>query len=127
MRSHLTKLCVLALAAAFLTVGPIWASGSSYPAASVAPAEDPMLVTKSTKVRILEVAADGAVKIQNPKTEETSWIRLTEQTEVRAKDKKAFDGRKKLELSDLKAGQLLRVTHRPHDGAVLKIKVLRQT
>ena len=119
-------LCVLLLVST-LWVPAVWASGTSYPSAATAPTEDPMLVTKTLKCLLLEVNDQGALKIQNTKTEEVGWIRLGEDTELRAKNKKAFDGRKQLDVSDLKAGQWLRVTHRPHDGAILKIKVLKDS
>ena len=105
----------------------VFASGTSYPAAATVPNADPMTVTKTMKCRVLEVAPSGALKIQDPKTEDISWIRLSEDTKLRAQDKKAFDGRKKLEANDLQVGQMLRITHRPHDGAILRIKVLRQS
>lgn len=127
MRSNLGRLIVFVLTLAFLACGPVWASGTAYHPAATPPTVDPMLVTKSMKCRILEVGNEGALKIQDPKTEEVSWIRLNPETQLRAKDKKAFDGRKKLAPADLQKGQLLRITHRPYDGAVLKIKVLRQS
>ena len=108
--------------------GAALASGSSYPAAATAPAEDPMLVTESMKCRVVEIRAEeNALKIQDPKTEKTSWITLDEDTRLLAQDKKAFDGRKKLEFADLENGQLLRIQHRPNTGQVLKIKVLRES
>lgn len=113
--------------AVLLGSGAAFASGTSYPAAATAPTADPMLVTQTLKGRVLEVAPSGALKIQNPKTEEVGWIRLSEDTQLRAQDKKAFDGRKKLDPSDIQVGHLLRITHRPHDGAILKVKVLRQS
>lgn len=122
---RLVPMLTVLLLTAGLAVAPVLASGTSYPAAATAPSADPMLVTKSLKVNLVEVAEDGALKILNPKTEEVFWIRLGEETELRAKDKKAFDGRKRIDASDLKAGQQLRITHRPHDGAILRVKVLR--
>ena len=121
------RLSFLLIVALMLGTGAVYGSGTSYPAAATAPSPDPMTVTKTIKCLVLEVGPTGALKIQNPKTEEVSWIRLSDDTKLRAQDKKAFDGRKKLEANDLQAGQMLRITHRPHDGAILKIKVLRQS
>ncbi|MEO1086285.1 MAG: hypothetical protein AAFY88_18775 [Acidobacteriota bacterium] len=108
---------------------PAWASGTSYPAAS-APAvqQDPLLVTESLKGQVLEIRADqNAVKILDPKTEEISWIQIGDDTRLRAQNRKAFDGRKKIDFADLQVGQVLRIQHRPHTGEVLRIKVLRKS
>ncbi|MEM1176872.1 MAG: hypothetical protein AAGM22_00890 [Acidobacteriota bacterium] len=106
----------------------VWASGTSYPAAAAPVEQDPLLVTKSMKCRVLEIRADqNAVKIQDPKTEEISWIQIGEQTRLRAQNRKAFDGRKKIDFADLQVGQLLRIQHRPNTGEVLRVKVLRES
>lgn len=121
------KIVLIAVTVLIATTGAAFASGTSYPSAATVGEQDPMLVTKSMKCLVLDIAPSGELKIQDPKSEEVSWIRLSDDTKLRAQDKKAFNGRKKLEPSDLQVGQMLRITHRPHDGAVLKIKVLRQS
>lgn len=109
-----------------LSASTLWASGSTAPAyATPETAPDPLLVTQTMKCEVLEIAERGQVKIRDPKTQEVSWIQVTEDTKVLAQDKKAFDGRKKLERTDLAEGQMLRITHRPNTGEVVKIKVLR--
>lgn len=121
-----TASIVLTLALA-LSVSPLWASGSSAPptVGAVQPSANPLLVTETMKCRVTELADRGQVKIQDPKTQEESWIQVTEDTKLVAQDKKAFDGRRKLDTADLEVGQLLRITHRPHTGEVVKVKVLR--
>lgn len=109
-----------------MTASAAWASGSTAPAyATPETAPDPLLVTQTMKCEVLEIADRGQVKIRDPKTQEVSWILVTEDTKVTAQDKKAFDGRRKLERTDLAEGQTLRITHRPNTGEVVKIKVLR--
>ena len=120
-------LLIAVLFVAFLASAPaLMASGTSYPQAAT-PQQDPLLVTKSLKVRVLEVRADqNAIRILDPKTEKEGWLQIDEDTNLRAQDRKAFDGRRKLEFADLQAGQTLRIQHRPQTGEVLKIKVLRE-
>lgn len=109
-----------------LCASTVWASGSTAPAyATPETAPNPLLVTETMKCEVLEIAERGQVKIRDPKTQEVSWILVTEDTKLLAQDKKAFDGRRKLEHTDLAEGQVLRITHRPNTGEVVKIKVLR--
>lgn len=110
----------------WLGASALMASGSSAPSiATPSTAPDPLLVTETMKCRVTQIADRGQIKIQDPKTQEESWILVTEDTKLLAQDKKAFDGRRKLEHTDLAVGQTLRITHRPNTGEVVKIKVLR--
>lgn len=119
--------CIALTLALSLSGSALFASGSSAPPTASVPqaSVNPLLVTETMKCRVTEVAERGQVKIKDPKTSEESWIQVTEDTKLVAQDKKAFDGRRKLVHTDLEVGQLLRITHRPNTGEVVKVKVLR--
>ncbi len=51
------------------------------------------------------------------------WLQLPKEVKLVAENSAEFDGRKRLELEDLEAGQLLRVTLRKSDGEIVKVKV----
>lgn len=121
MKKAILLVAVLCIA---LSGSTLWASGSSYPTATTAPVTDPTQVTETMKCEVIAIAEGGKVKIKDPKTQEESWIVIHEDTKLVAKNKKAFDGRKKLDPTDVAVGQLLRITHRPHTGEVVRIKVL---
>ena len=119
------KTLLLAVLALFwLSGSALLASGSSVATPSAVHTVDPHLVTETMKCRVTALAEAGKVQIQDPKTEEKSWIQITEDTRITAKKKKAFDGRKKLDPQDIEVGQMLRITHRPHTGEIVRIKVL---
>lgn len=118
-------LLVLFLAFTLLAPAVMWASGTSYPSAATT-SNDPLLVTKSLKVRLVEVGPEQSFKIVDTDSEIETWIQVSEDTNLRAQDRKAFDGRRKLELSDLQVGQMLRINYRPATGEILRIKVLRE-
>ena len=122
---RLRSIVVIALAVALLAPVTALASGTSYPSAATASSE-PLLVTKSLKCRLVEIGPEASFKIVDPDSELETWIRLSEETNLRAQDRKAFDGRRKLELSDLAVGQMLRINYRPETGEILKVKVLRE-
>lgn len=121
----LRSVVVTALAVALFAPLVALASGTSYPAAATTGAE-PLLVTKSMKCRLVEIGPEASFKIVDPDSELETWIRLSDEVDLRAQDRKAFDGRRKLDLSDLAVGQMLRINYRPETGEILKVKVLRQ-
>ncbi|MEM1206656.1 MAG: hypothetical protein AAGN66_25700 [Acidobacteriota bacterium] len=118
------KVLLTALVVCFLGSSALLAS-ATYPRASYAPT-DPALVTQTTKVRLTEIAEQGRLRVVDPKTEEVGWIQIGEDTEMRAQKKKDFDGRRKLELADLAVGQMLRITHMPETGQIVRIQVLKK-
>lgn len=114
----------LALATMLATTAAPVAQASGTSRATVpATASEPIAVTESAKYTIVEVEGD-LLALRDEKTKEESWVRLGEGTAIRAKNKKAFDGRKKLTLSDLAAGQLVKVTRYTENGSIARVRVL---
>ncbi|MCG8454685.1 MAG: hypothetical protein MI919_00280 [Holophagales bacterium] len=108
-----------------------WIVFSALPATASVPsrpagpsASDQASVTQTLKCSVLEVRADGALKLRDLDTEHEGWIRVTEKTKIRAKNKRAFDGRKKLDFEDLSPGQVVKVTTLTQTGELVRLKVL---
>jgi hypothetical protein len=84
----------------------------------------PTDVTRSVKLVIKEINHDGSVVLLDIEREESVGLQLTDEVELSALKKKDFGGRKKLEIADLKVGQIVKVRYRTSDGQVLSIKVI---
>ena len=87
----------------------------------------PTEVTRSVKLVIKEINQDGSVVLLDIEREESVAVQLSEKVELSALKKKDFGGRKKLEVADLKVGQIVKVRYRTSDGQVLSIKVIGQS
>ena len=122
MKKAIFLVCVLSL----LLATQVMASGSSggYSGGGSA-SSGSMTVTQTHKCIITYIRADGTVMVQDKPGAPEHPLRFSKKTKLSAQDKKQFDGRKKLDVADLKVGQELKVTHRPASGEVLKIKVLK--
>ena len=112
---------ILAMALMFCS-SALWASGSSYSAVTAAPATDPTQVTETIKCRVTAVEDIGRVKIQDSKTEEEAWILIDSTTRLIAQDKKAFEGRKKLNVEADKFSKSAREKISAAGGAVNEVK-----
>lgn len=121
------KFLLVLFAASIFGPGLALASGSvNLPQAG--PVEtDPLTVTETMKCRITAIEADGTILVQDEGSEEAHPLAYSQKTRITAQRKKDFDGRRKLELSDLVVGQDLKVTHRPATGEVLQVKVLKKS
>ena len=86
---------------------------------------DPYKVTEMMKCTITEVKPSGTIMVKDSKTGEVHPLTINYKTKLTAQDKKAFDGRKELEASDLAVGQRLKVVTRQVNGEVLRVKVLK--
>ncbi len=118
------SLCLTALIAL-----PVAASGSTSPSARAGGSEglDPSEVTASAKLTVRRVENEpDRLYLYDPSSEKTHVVVLSEKTKLTARRKKDFDGRRKLQFSDLEAGQTLKVTYRTDDGQITSIQVLEK-
>ncbi len=123
-RAHLT----VAVVAIFLIASLSAASGSSRGGVTAGPSEptvsDPFLITSVFKAVVVAVdEKTGKVSFRDLKTEKLIEVELTKDLELVARRKKDFDGRRQLQVADLSRGQLVKITVRDADGAVLQIRV----
>lgn len=126
-RTNLMRFCALGLVLA-LIAGLAYASGSSRGGVTAGPTgpatTDPFLVTHVVKATVVGVDLDaGTFTVRDLKTEELREVKIHGDLKMRAKNKKAFGGRRNLEPTDLAEGQLLRLTVRDADGAVVRLRV----
>ena len=121
------KTLLLALVLSLFLVPVVLGSGSSGPSGVPAGASsvDPYKVTETMKCVVTKIEANGTVVVRDSKHETSHVLALSHNTTLSAQDKKAFGGRKALEVSDLEVGHLLKVVQRQVNGEVLKIKVLK--
>ena len=118
-----TTLTVLVL----LALGALPALASS-PAAMPVGADDnsPSSITVDIKCRIAEIdAATSTLVLVDLETETPHEITLEDTVKLRARRKRDFQGRKKLGLADLRAGQELKVTVFVADGSIRSITVVK--
>ncbi len=88
---------------------------------------DPYKVTETMKCVVTEIKPDGTVMVRDSKKETSHILSFSHSTKLSAQDKKAFGGRKELEIADLQVGQHLKVVQRQANGEVLRIRVLKKT
>ena len=119
------KLILATLVLTLLGPGLLLASGTSSPARSSFP-DDPLTVVEVVRCEILDVQSDGLVIVRDRDGGRIHPLEYHSETEVTAQDKKAFDGRKILEISDLAVGQRIKVSMRPSTGEVVAIRVLKE-
>ena len=91
-----------------------------------AEANGPTSITADLKCRVEEVGENSTIVLVDLETETRHEIQLDDTVNIRARKKKDFDGRKKLGLADLRAGQTVKVTHPVPYGAIRKITVLER-
>ena len=91
-----------------------------------AEANGPTSITADLKCRVEEVGENSTIVLVDLETETRHEIQLDDTVNIRARKKKDFDGRKKLGLADLRAGQTVKVTYQVTDGAIRKITVLER-
>ena len=118
---------VLASSLVFSTLALASGSSGSSGVPSGGTSVDPYKVTEMMKCVITEIKADGTVMVRDNKTEKVHPLALKYNTKLSAQDKKAFDGRKELQVSDLAVGQRLKVVTRQVNGEVLRVKVLKSS
>ena len=121
------KSILLALASLLVFSTVALASGSSGGGGipSGGSSVDPYNVTEMMKCTVTEIKSSGTIMVKDNKTGEVHSLAIDSKTKLSAQNKKAFDGRKQLEVSDLAVGQELKVVTRQVNGEVLKVKVLK--
>ena len=118
---------LLAIIVAIPVVSTASVDGAQSPWDSNEDGQYPTEVTRSVKLVVKEISGDGSVVFLDIEREESVALQLSEDVELSALKKKDFGGRKKLELADLKVGQIVKLRYRTSDGAVLSIKVIGQS
>ena len=127
MRSKTTLLarCIFGLALTMLALSPAIASTpASRPEGPTDP-NFPASVTFDVRARVEQVGGESTIVLVDLENDARHVIQLDDTVKIRARKKKAFNGRKKLGFADLRAGQLVKVTARTEDGQIQSITVLR--
>lgn len=81
-------------------------------------------VTGHMKCVITEVRDDRVVQIWDDRSQKKHLVRITEEVPIKARKKKDFSGREKLEFGDLRAGHRVKLTYRTSDGLIIGVKVV---
>ena len=114
---------LLAVLVLFLTTGVALASGSSRrptPSSQL----DSFSTVETIEVTIVAVEEGNVLVLQADEGAPQARIEIANGVAIKAKNKKNFGGRKKLDFSDLEAGQRIRVTRQIRDGEITRIRVL---
>ena len=119
------KTILIVLASTLLVATATLASGSSGGVPAGASSVDPYQVTEMMKCIVTEIKADGTVMVRDRKASTAHALAVNAKTRFSARDKKAFGGRKALQVSDLKVGQELKVVKRQVNGEILRVKILK--
>jgi len=122
MKPFLAAFALLALLAPVATASGTLQPGFTSPPPD-APDRDPFQVTKTVKAQIVLLKAPNKVLIR--KDGEDIPLLLAENARLRARNRKLFDGRKRLTFEDLAIGQEVKVSYKPHTHRIVKIRVLR--
>ena len=80
---------------------------------------------REIKCYLREVADLGRIYVEDASGGAPYWIQLPDSVKLRAASKADFDGRKKLKLEDLEAGQRLELTLRKKSDEVMIVRVRR--
>ena len=80
---------------------------------------------RTAKCVIREVHDDGTLRVWDEGDGQEHLVHLRDQTLLKARYKRDFDGRRNLEPGDLQVGQRIAVTALKKSGTVLKVQVLR--
>lgn len=83
----------------------------------------PTAVTASVECVVLEVREDRTLLVRDELARE-HVVQIPESAKISARNRREFDGRKKLEFAELRAGHELKLTFLTASGAVVRVKVL---
>lgn len=83
----------------------------------------PTAVTQSVDCVILEVRDERTLLVRDGQ-ERQHVVQIPEKAKIRARDKKDFDGQKKLQFEQLRPGHELELTFLTETGAIVRVKVL---
>jgi hypothetical protein len=76
------------------------------------------------KCTITEIRPGQVLRILDDETEQVHLVEFSPSIPLQAKNKKDFEGRKKLDFEDLAIGQRIKMTYKVATNEILKIKVL---
>ena len=123
----LTTACLMALSVGISIPSLASVDGAHSSWDSEVDGQFPTEVTRSVKLVVKEIHPNRGVVFIDTELEESHTVQLAEDIQLTASKKKDFGGRKKLEFADLKVGQIVKMTFRISDGAILGITVLGQS
>ncbi len=86
----------------------------------------PSAVTDHLKCVITELQDDRVVKVWDEKTRTENLVRIAEKVAIKARKKSQFDGRSKLDFSDLRVGHRIKMTYLTEDGTIVRVSVVGQ-
>ncbi len=117
--------CVLFLAAS----GAAWAQGSGSvgppPGGGDGGLQTPFEVVKTVSVKYLSAGGDGNSIIVEAEGKKLS-MKLDKRYKIKANKGTEFAGKKRIELADLQAGILLKVTYRVSDMTAIELRILQE-
>ena len=125
------RTALLATTLLLLAVIPGLEASTPNEGAANAPSELPTgasatAVVGHLKCTITEIRPGQILRILDDETEQVHLLEFTPSIPLQAKNKKDFDGRKKLGFEDLAVGQRIKLTYKIATNEILKIKVLDQ-
>ena len=85
----------------------------------------PFDVTKTIKVRLVEIAKDGAIVVADNNGARHS-VKLDKKVRIRADKDTEFAGKKNIEQDDLQPGMFLKMTYRASDLVALELRILKK-
>ena len=86
---------------------------------------DSAFATQVLKCLVTKVEPGGIVHLLPEKAEVAVAVPIDEKVRIRAQNRKEFDGRRKLSVSDLRKGQRLRVSFMPQQERIVSLVVLK--
>lgn len=107
-----------------VSIGTALASGSVRPPSASGGTESPFRSTAYMRCTVVEVHDEQRLVVRDRGAERPHVITIPEGIGIRAKDKAAFGGRKRLTFADFAPGQELRVAVDVETGRVLQVRVL---
>lgn len=83
----------------------------------------PTAVTSSVECVVVEVREDRTLVVRDGHERE-HVVQIPEKAKIRAKNRREFDGKKKLEFGQLRPGHELKLTFLRENGEIVRVKVL---
>lgn len=83
----------------------------------------PTAVTGSVECVVVEVRDDRTLVVRDDQERE-HVVQIPEKAKIRAEHRREFDGRRKLEFGQLRAGHELKLTYLTENGEIVRVKVL---
>lgn len=84
----------------------------------------PTAVTRALEGEILEVLPDRTLMVADEYGQRP--VQIPEAARIKAESKRDFDGRRKLDFADLRAGHRIKVVFLTETGEIVRLRVLRE-